>query len=163
MCIICDKIQMIKSGTNPYFVKELDTGYVVIGDNQHFKGYTLFLLKDHVTELFELKDDIREKFLAEMTIVAEAVEKAFGAEKMNYECLGNGDAHLHWHIFPSVNGDLDGYGNNGRGSVWWCPREKMYSDDNRPNDEELKIMKQTLCKEIEMLLSVSKSQRTGLN
>ncbi len=163
MCIICDKIQMIKSGTNPYFVKELDTGYVVIGDNQHFKGYTLFLLKDHVTELFELKDDIREKFLAEMTIVAEAVEKAFGAEKMNYECLGNGDAHLHWHLFPRVNGDLDGYGNNGRGSVWWYPREKMYSDDNRPNDEELKIMKQTLCKEIEMLLSVSKSQRTGLN
>ena len=159
MCIICDRIQMIKSGTNPYFVKELDTGYVVIGDNQHFKGYTLFLLKDHVTELFDLKDDIRAKFLAEMTIVAEAVAKAFGAEKMNYECLGNGDAHLHWHLFPRVNGDLDGYGNNGRGPVWWYPREKMYSDDNRPNAEELQIMKQALCKEIETLLSVLKSQR----
>ena len=159
MCIICDRIQMIKFGTNPYFVKELDTGYVVIGDNQHFKGYTLFLLKDHVTELFDLKDDIRAKFLAEMTVVAEAVAKAFGAEKMNYECLGNGDAHLHWHLFPRVNGDLGGYGNNGRGPVWWYPREKMYSDDNRPNDEELQIMKQALCKEIETLLSVSKSQR----
>lgn len=157
MCVICDRIQMIKSGTNPYFVKELDTGYVVIGDNQHFKGYTLFLLKDHLTELFELKDDIRAKFLAEMTVVAEAVAKAFGAEKMNYECLGNGDAHLHWHLFPRVDGDLGVYGNNGRGPVWWYPREKMYSDDNRPNDEELKIMKQTLRKEIEMLLSVSKS------
>lgn len=156
MCIICDRIQMIRSGTNPYFVKELDTGYVVIGDNQHFKGYTLFLLKDHVTELFELKYDIRAKFLAEMTVAAEAVAKAFGAEKMNYECLGNGDAHLHWHLFPRVNGDLDGYGNNGRGPVWWYPREKMYSDDNRPNDEELKIMKQTLRKEIEILLSASK-------
>ncbi len=157
MCVICDRIQMIKSGTNPYFVKELDTGYVVIGDNQHFKGYTLFLLKDHLTELFELKDDIRAKYLAEMTVVAEAVAKAFGAEKMNYECLGNGDAHLHWHLFPRVDGDLGVYGNNGRGPVWWYPREKMYSDDNRPNDEELKIMKQTLRKEIEMLLSVSKS------
>ena len=156
MCIICDRIQMIRSGTNPYFVKELDTGYVVIGDNQHFKGYTLFLLKDHVTELFELKDDIRTKFLAEMTLAAEAVAKAFGAEKMNYECLGNGDAHLHWHLFPRVNGDLDGYGNNGSGPVWWYPREKMYSDDNRPNDEELKIMKQSLRKEIEILLSTSK-------
>ena len=81
MCIICDRIQMIKSGTNPYFVKELDTGYVVIGDNQHFRGYTLFLLKEHLTELFELKDDIRAKFLAEMTVVAEAVAKAFGAER----------------------------------------------------------------------------------
>ncbi len=157
MCIVCDRIQMIKSGTNPYFVKELDTGYVVIGDNQHFRGYTLFLLKDHLTELFELKDDTRARFLAEMTIVAEAVAKAFGAEKMNYECLGNGDAHLHWHLFPRVNGDLGSYGNNGIGPVWWYPREKMYSDDNRPNDEELEIMKQTLHNEIEKLLCVSKS------
>ena len=50
MCIICERIEMIKSKENPYFVKELDTGYVVIGDNQHFKGYTLFLLKEHKVE-----------------------------------------------------------------------------------------------------------------
>jgi len=37
MCLICDRIEMIKNGTNPYFVKELETGYVVIGDNQHFR------------------------------------------------------------------------------------------------------------------------------
>ena len=24
MCLICDRIEMIKNGTNPYFVKELD-------------------------------------------------------------------------------------------------------------------------------------------
>ena len=95
-----------------------------------------------------------------MTVVAEAVAKAFGAEKMNYECLGNGDAHLHRHLFPGVNGNLDGYGNNGRGPVRWYPQEKMYSDNNSSNDKELKIMKQTLYKEIKMLLNVSKSQRT---
>ena len=32
MCLICDRIKMIKDGTNPYFVKELETGYVVIGE-----------------------------------------------------------------------------------------------------------------------------------
>lgn len=152
MCIICDRIQMIKAGTNPYFVKELDTGYVVLGDNQHFKGYTLFLLKEHLTELFELKDDVKARFLDEMTIVAKAVAKAFGAEKMNYECLGNGDAHLHWHLFPRVNGDLDGFGNNGKGPVWWYPREKMYSEDNKPDSEELAMMKQALGREIDRLL-----------
>lgn len=56
MCFICDRIEMIKNGQNPYFVKELQTGYVVIGDNQHFYGYTLFLYKDHdKTELFQLE------------------------------------------------------------------------------------------------------------
>ncbi len=149
MCMICDRIQMIKAGTNPYFVKELETGYVVIGDNQHFKGYTLFLLKDHVTELFKLEDDLKSKFLIEMTLVAEAVSKAFGAEKMNYECLGNGETHLHWHLFPRVEGDLEGFGMNGRGPVWWYPREKMYSDGTRPSAEELETMKQALRKELD--------------
>ncbi len=55
MCLICDRIKMIKDDTNPYFVKELETGYVVIGDHQHFKGYTFFLYKDHKTELFHLE------------------------------------------------------------------------------------------------------------
>ena len=43
MCFICDRINMIREGINPYLVRELETGYVVMGDNQHFKGYTLFL------------------------------------------------------------------------------------------------------------------------
>ena len=90
MCFICDRIEMIKNGSNPYFVKELETGYVVIGDNQHFYGYTLFLYKNHSkTELFQLEISERNKFLEEMSVVAEAVSKAFGAEKMNYELLGN--------------------------------------------------------------------------
>ena len=46
MCLICDRIEMIKRGENPYFVRELKTGYVVIGDHQHFRGYTLFLYKE---------------------------------------------------------------------------------------------------------------------
>ena len=54
MCLIFDRIQMIKENTNPWFVKELETGYVVIGDYQHFKGYTLFLCKEHKTELYQL-------------------------------------------------------------------------------------------------------------
>ena len=153
MCIICDRIQMINNKTNPYFVKELDTGYVVLGDNQHFKGYTLFLLKEHIVELFELEETLKAKYLKEMTIVAESVSKAFGADKMNYECLGNGDVHLHWHLFPRINGDIENYGNNGKGPVWWYPREKMYADSNRPSSEELEGMKKCLLKELEALLN----------
>lgn len=152
MCFVCDRIKMISEGQNQYFVIELETGYVVLGDNQHFKGYTLFLCKEHKTELFELDKSLKIKFLEEMSIVAEAVSKAFGAEKMNYELLGNGDTHLHWHLFPRKSGDIENYGNNGKGPVWWYPMEKMYSDDNRPSDEELEEMKSTLLTEIDKLL-----------
>lgn len=151
MCFICDRINMIREGINPYLVRELETGYVVMGDNQHFKGYTLFLCKEHKTELFQLDHSMKMKFLEEMSIVAEAVSKAFHAEKMNYELLGNGDTHLHWHLFPRKEGDIDNYGNNGKGPVWWYPMEKMYSDDNKPSLNELEEMKRKLNAELEAL------------
>ena len=152
MCLICDRIHMIQEGTNPYFVKELQTGYVVMGDHQHFKGYTLFLCKEHRTELFHLDAATRQKFLNEMALVAEAVSAAFGAEKMNYELLGNGDTHLHWHLFPRKEGDLEGYGNQGRGPVWWYPKEKMYADQARPSVAELANMKNQLLCQLDRLL-----------
>lgn len=153
MCLICDRINMIKNETNPYFVKELKTGYVVIGDNQHFYGYTLFLYKNHdYTELFQMDVEERTMFLKEMTVVAEAVNNAFKPEKMNYELLGMGDAHLHWHLYPRVEGDIDNYGNNGKGPVWWYPMEKMYSDECRPTEEELLEMKNKLLVELDKMI-----------
>ena len=154
MCLICDRINMIREGKNPYFVKELETGYAVIGDNQHFYGYTLFLYKHHEsrTELFHLDMAERAKFMEEMSIVAEAVSRAFGAEKMNYELLGMGDAHLHWHLYPRRTGDIESYGNNGKGPVWWYPMEKMYSEDSAIGGEKLEEMKSLLKNELDKLV-----------
>lgn len=137
MCLICERIELIKQGKNPHFVKELETGYVVIGDGQYFKGYTLFLAKEHVTELHQMEYETKIKFLEEMSIVQEAVAKAFQAEKMNIELLGNGDAHVHWHLFPRKAGDMKGYGHNGRGPVWGVPWEEMSSEEYQPKENDL--------------------------
>lgn len=137
MCLICERIELIKQGRNPHFVKELETGYVVIGDGQYFKGYTLFLAKEHVTELHQMEYETKIKFLEEMSIVQEAVSKAFQAEKMNIELLGNGDAHVHWHLFPRKAVDMKGYGHNGRGPVWWVPWEEMSSEEYQPKENDL--------------------------
>ena len=144
MCLICDRIKMIKEKRNPYFVKELCSGYVVLGDFQHFKGYTLFLCKEHVSELFQLDSEMKRTYLEEMSLVAEAVAIAFDSEKINYELLGNGDSHLHWHLFPRKNGDLGKYGNNGKGPVWWLPKEQMYHNEARPTENELSELKYKL-------------------
>ena len=138
---------MIKQGNNPYFVKELETGYVVIGDYQHFYGYTLFLCKQHVTELHNLSYEFKIKYLEEMSLVAEAVYTAFKPEKMNYELLGNGDTHVHWHLFPRVTGDTPI-----KGPVWWLPKEEMWDDSKRPNNEELSFMINRLKMEIDNLM-----------
>ncbi len=152
MCVICDRINRIKEGRNPYFVRELETGYVVIGDHQHFFGYTLFLCKEHKTELHFLDRNFKVNYLEEMSIVQEAVAKAFGADKMNVELLGNGDAHVHFHIFPRRKDDILKYRPDGLpGPVWWTPIEVMNDESNRPSDEKLEEMKAKLNRELEKL------------
>ncbi len=81
MCLICDRIKMIENGANPYFVKELQTGYVVPGDHRNFAGYTLLLCKRHETELFHLDKEFSAAFMAETVTVAHAVKNAFHAKK----------------------------------------------------------------------------------
>ena len=103
-CDICQRIARF-TPDNPYLIAELDTGYAVLGDNQHYRGYTIFLAKQCASELHQLAPDIRTRFLTEMADVAEAVFRAFEPRKLNYELLGNSVAHLHWHIFPRYADD----------------------------------------------------------
>jgi diadenosine tetraphosphate (Ap4A) HIT family hydrolase len=48
-----------------------------------------------------------------MSLVAEAVFRAFTPRKLNYELLGNAVPHLHWHLFPRHSDDP-----HPRGPVW---------------------------------------------
>ncbi|MDE7263703.1 MAG: HIT family protein [Anaeroplasmataceae bacterium] len=152
-CLVCERIEWIKKGENPYFVCELETGYVVLGDFQRFKGYTIFLCKEHVQELHELPRDFKMKYLEEMSLVAEAVFKAYQPDKLNYELLGNGDSHMHFHIFPRRAGDLGKYGNKGRGPVWWLPREEMYHEKYKLGAMELNQEVKRVRNEILQLIS----------
>ncbi len=86
-----------------------------------------------------------------MADVAEAVKVAFGADKMNCELLGNGDAHVHWHLFPRRSGDLGEYGHEGKGPVWWYPMELMYDEDKKPTANDLALMKQDLLNALEKI------------
>jgi len=86
-CLVCERIAQIQNNTNPYFVKKLDTGFVVLGDHQRFRGYTLFLCKEHnATELHHLERKFKLRFLEEMSLVAEAVHNAFTPEKLTVSC-----------------------------------------------------------------------------
>ncbi len=125
-CLICDRIQLIIEGNNPYFVTELETGYVVVGDYQYYRGYALFLCKSHCSELHELDPLFKLRFLKEMSIVAEAMYMVCRPLKLNYELLGNTDAHLHWHLFPRYIEDPQV-----RLPVWVTPKATRESDATR--------------------------------
>jgi len=149
-CFVCEKINSIKNSTNPCFVREMETGYVVAGDFQRFYGYTLFLCKQHASELHFLEEDFKLKFLNEMSLVAQAVYNAFKPQKLNYELIGmgNGGAHMHWHIFPRNDGDLDGM----VGPVWRLDPKDRVSEKYRITPAQLEDIKAKLNKELDLLV-----------
>jgi len=130
-CLICERIEWIKQDKNPYFIKELETGFAVLSDHQYFKGYCLLLCKQHKRELHELDEQFKLKFLEEMSILAKAVFDAFEPNKLNYELLGNTDQHMHWHIFPRYKNDL-----KPNQTVWAVEKEIRNALSNIPTDSE---------------------------
>lgn len=149
-CMVCERIDWIYEGKNPYFVRELETGYVVLGDHQHFRGYTLFLCKQHATELHQLEPAFRMKFLTEMSLVAEAVWHAFQPDKLNYELLGAGKGlHMHWHIFPRRAGDTPN-----PGPVWQLGVEVLHKEADRPDATTLAEMRMMLDEELVRLAGI---------
>ncbi len=146
-CMICERIDWIKKGKNPYFVRELETGYVVIGDSQRIKGYSLFLCKQHQTELHFLEPAFRDAFLHEMAVVAEAVYRAFKPDKLNYALLGVGRGlHMHWHLYPRREGDTPN-----PGPVWQLGKE-LVDPKYHPGQDELADLKERLHAELDKLL-----------
>lgn len=125
----------------------LNTGYVVIGDHQRIKGYTLFLCKQHATELHFLEPDYKVEFLKEMSIVAEAVYNAFKPDKINYELIGAGNGvHMHWHIFPIRKGDTP------TGGPVWKLGSELSAEEYIPSIEELEKLREQLNIELDKLL-----------
>lgn len=147
-CLICKRLILCQKKENPHLIRELTTGYAVIGDHQFFDGYTLFLCKKHVTELHFLEPTFRKQFLYEMSLVAQAVHLAFQPKKLNYELLGNSHEHLHWHIFPRYGTDP-----HPNGPVWRIPKQQLYADSCRPSIQQLEQLKAQMNVALEQVLS----------
>lgn len=142
-CLICERVATAAAGTSPWFVAELQTGYVVLGDHQFFRGYTLLLAREHVAELHDLPRERRLLFLAEMSDVAEAVFRWARPQKLNYELLGNSEPHLHWHLFPRHADDP-----LPRAPAWLVDPALSRADSARPSTAELAELRRGLLAEL---------------
>lgn len=147
-CSICDRIHEIQAHANPYFVAELNTGYVVIGDIQFFRGYSLFLCKQHAHELHQLEPSFKLRFLEEMSLVAQAVFESFNPVKLNYELLGNSEPHLHWHLFPRHQDDP-----LPKLPLWLIDYDVRYAEKERPGESQLHSLKRDLFVSLERVAS----------
>ena len=128
-CGICATIERIKAGGLRDFIAELQSCYVILGDQQFYRGYCILFAKDHATELFLMPADSARLLHDEMRLVASAIAAVVEPWKMNYECLGNSEPHVHWHLFPRQNNEADELR---RGPIWLRPEaeRKVTLDDS---------------------------------
>jgi diadenosine tetraphosphate (Ap4A) HIT family hydrolase len=117
-CGICAGLETIRAGKAPNLIAELEHSYVVLGDAQFYRGYCVLLGKHHARELFELPRDEALALADELRSVAEAIHNVTRPLKLNYECLGNLEAHVHWHVFPRYASEEEKFR---RAPVWERP------------------------------------------
>ena len=122
-------IDRVKADRFRDFVAELSSCYVILGDQQFYRGYCVLLAKLHATELYLMPPDAARLLSDEMRLVAEAIAAVVKPWKMNYECLGNSEPHVHWHLLPRQETEAD---EMRRGPIWLRPESerKVTLDDN---------------------------------
>lgn len=120
-CGICGMIDRIKADNFPDFIAELKGSYVILGDQQFYRGYCVLFAKNHATELYLMTAEDAQILFYEMRLVAEAIASVVRPWKMNYECLGNSEPHVHWHLFPRFATEAD---HLRRGPIWSRPESE---------------------------------------
>ncbi|MBD2691349.1 HIT family protein [Anabaena catenula] len=98
--LIHDRVEAARQGTNSTVICRVGSGWVVLGDVQFLRGYSLLLPDPVVPDLNALTMDQRLNFLRDMTLLGDALLEVTGATRINYEILGNSEAALHAHVFP---------------------------------------------------------------
>ena len=68
-------------------------------------GWCVLTCRRHVREPHELAPEERRDFFTDLLQAGEALERAYAANKINYQILGNLVPHLHAHIQPRFYGD----------------------------------------------------------
>jgi len=94
------QVEAARHGTLSRVIARMQSGWAVLGDPQITRGYCLLLPDPVVTDLNALTGDQRNQFLADMARLGDAVLLVTGAERINYEILGNVEPALHAHVIP---------------------------------------------------------------
>jgi diadenosine tetraphosphate (Ap4A) HIT family hydrolase len=126
-----DRIGAAQRGENPLVIARMRSGFAVIGDVQFMPGYCVLLASPQVDHLSDLPLPARTTYLADMSLLGEAILRVVQPRRMNYEILGNTDAYLHAHVWPRYDWEPQEYRG---GPVWRYPREQRLAAEHAYSD-----------------------------
>lgn len=104
-CLICTRLALARTGDEPHLIAELSESFVVLHEHQPFEGWCVLWLKEHAEHLEQLPIGRQARLWEDVARVAAAIRTACSPRRLNYACLCNQVAHLHWHVIPRYTDD----------------------------------------------------------
>ncbi len=130
-CLYCQRNELQKS----LMIKicDLSVSTLFLFKEQSHPGRCIVAYNNHINELFELDDNERNAFMADVCRTAKAIQKVFSPTKINYGAYSDKLAHLHFHIVPKYEGEF------GFGGVFEMNPQKTYLTETEYSDTISKI------------------------
>jgi len=100
-----------------------------VGDAD-YPGFCRVMLNAHVREMTDLPPEQRQRLMAVVFAVEAAVREIVQPDKINLASLGNIVPHVHWHVIPRWENDV-----NFPDAIWAAPRRAASS---RPLPDEIR-------------------------
>ena len=105
--LVEERVAAARRGDNPYVIRKMPSGWLVIGDVQPLAGYCLLVADPVVESLNALDAQARARYTADMIRIGDALLAVTGAYRINYETLCNLEPSLHTHIIPRYASEPD--------------------------------------------------------
>jgi diadenosine tetraphosphate (Ap4A) HIT family hydrolase len=93
-------VEACRAGQEPAVIARLASGWAVLGQRQVLRGYCLLLPDPVVPHLNALGAPERDRFMADLGRLGDAVLATTGALRINYAIFGNLEPALHAHVHP---------------------------------------------------------------
>jgi diadenosine tetraphosphate (Ap4A) HIT family hydrolase len=149
-----DLLAAARAGDHPAVIAKLRSGYVMMGETQFLPGYCLLIAEAEADHLADLPRPARERFLADLSLLGEALMAACAAwdpafSRLNYEILGNSWRHLHAHVFPRYTWEP---AELREGPVWWHPQSCWTDPDEALGPEHDRLV-EAITRELSRVLA----------
>jgi diadenosine tetraphosphate (Ap4A) HIT family hydrolase len=116
---------------------------VIWVDDVHYPGFCRVILNAHVREMTDLPPSERQRMMNVVFAVETAVREVAKPDKINLASLGNVVPHVHWHVIPRWQDDV-----NFPDAIWAVPR-RAATLRTLPDD-----IRQRLAQRIQALLPI---------
>lgn len=123
-CLYCGNEEaLLKIGKVAF---ETEESMIIVFRDQTHKGRMIVAYKKgHVAELGDLSRDERIKFMDDVIACANAIQKSYNPDRINYGTFSDSLGHLHVHLVPKYENEFEWGGTFQMNTGYVAPEEEI--------------------------------------